>query len=280
MACASRFEHWGIKFAATYIGEALENSSGGLKRGSVYEGRLNLAVDDVFEKLAGMRALTFMPTCSISTAAVFPRCAPELHGCQRLPSLIRGDGNCHHESRRRGAQGWRKISYRGLRNIVCICRHHTPHGKPNSRLDWDLVERLAQLRVGRLLKHGRSPRLSRSPNRSVCLAKDRARWDRVLSRRYKKSPRFRRGFTGAFQFGYLAQSSPFNTSRALSLIPPTVLEISTFSLVGLTLGFGLGVASYLTNGFLDRAFCLFGGTFNAVFVHTTLLCELEQSAST
>ena len=30
-------------------------------------------------------------------------------------------------------------------------------------------------------------------------------------------------------------------------------------------GFGLGVASYLTNGFLDRAFCLFGGTFNAVF---------------
>ena len=36
------FEHWGIKFAATYIGEALGNPSGGLKRGSVYEGRLNL----------------------------------------------------------------------------------------------------------------------------------------------------------------------------------------------------------------------------------------------
>jgi porin len=59
LACASRFERWGIKFAATYIGEALGNPSGGLKRGSVYEGRLNLAVDAVFEKLAGMRALTF-----------------------------------------------------------------------------------------------------------------------------------------------------------------------------------------------------------------------------
>jgi porin len=33
-----RFERWGIKFAATYIGEALGNPSGGLKRGSVYEG--------------------------------------------------------------------------------------------------------------------------------------------------------------------------------------------------------------------------------------------------
>jgi carbohydrate-selective porin OprB len=42
-----------------YIGEALGNPSGGLKRGSVYEGRLNLAVDVEFEKLAGMRALTF-----------------------------------------------------------------------------------------------------------------------------------------------------------------------------------------------------------------------------
>ena len=53
------FEHWGIKFAATYIGEALGNPSGGLKRGSVYEGRLNLAVDVDLEKLAGVRDLTF-----------------------------------------------------------------------------------------------------------------------------------------------------------------------------------------------------------------------------
>ena len=54
-----RLERWGIKFAATYIGEALGNSSGGLKRGSIYEGRLNLAVDADFEKLAGLQALTF-----------------------------------------------------------------------------------------------------------------------------------------------------------------------------------------------------------------------------
>jgi porin len=52
-------QRWGIKFAATYIGEVLGNPSGGLKPGSVYEGRLNLAVDVDLEKLAGMRQLTF-----------------------------------------------------------------------------------------------------------------------------------------------------------------------------------------------------------------------------
>ena len=51
------FEHRGIKFAETYIGEALGNPSGGLKRGSVYEGRLNLAVDVDLEKLTGLREL-------------------------------------------------------------------------------------------------------------------------------------------------------------------------------------------------------------------------------
>jgi porin len=49
----------GIKFAATYIGETLGNTSGGLRRGFVYEGRLNLAVDVDFEKLAGVPDLTF-----------------------------------------------------------------------------------------------------------------------------------------------------------------------------------------------------------------------------
>jgi porin len=53
------FENRGVKFAATYIGEALGNASGGFKRGSVYEGRLNLAVDVDFEKLAGVRDVTF-----------------------------------------------------------------------------------------------------------------------------------------------------------------------------------------------------------------------------
>ena len=49
-------EKWGIKFAATYIGETLDNPSGGLKQSAIYEGRLNLAVDVDLEKLAGHAA--------------------------------------------------------------------------------------------------------------------------------------------------------------------------------------------------------------------------------
>ena len=52
-------ERWGIKFAATYIGEVLGNPTGGLKQSAIYEGRLNLAIDVDLEKLAGMRQLTF-----------------------------------------------------------------------------------------------------------------------------------------------------------------------------------------------------------------------------
>lgn len=33
-------QKYGVKFAATYIGEVLGNAFGGLKQGSVYEGRL------------------------------------------------------------------------------------------------------------------------------------------------------------------------------------------------------------------------------------------------
>src|SRR3954470_21141178 len=47
------YERLGIKFAATYIGELLGNASGGLKQGATFEGRLNLAVDLAFDKLAG-----------------------------------------------------------------------------------------------------------------------------------------------------------------------------------------------------------------------------------
>jgi len=36
-------QKYGVKFAATYIGEVLGNPSGGLKQGAIYEGRLNLA---------------------------------------------------------------------------------------------------------------------------------------------------------------------------------------------------------------------------------------------
>lgn len=49
----------GVKFAATYIGEVLGNVSGGLRRGAVYEGRLNLAVDLDLQKLAGWTQLSF-----------------------------------------------------------------------------------------------------------------------------------------------------------------------------------------------------------------------------
>lgn len=49
----------GVKFAATYIGEALGNLSGGLRRGSIFEGRLNLAVDLDLQKLAGWSQLSF-----------------------------------------------------------------------------------------------------------------------------------------------------------------------------------------------------------------------------
>jgi porin len=53
------FQKYGIKFAATYIGEVLGNVSGGLQQGAVYDGRLNLAVDIDFQKLAGVQGLTF-----------------------------------------------------------------------------------------------------------------------------------------------------------------------------------------------------------------------------
>lgn len=52
-------QKYGIKFAATYIGEVLGNASGGLKRGAIYEGRLNVAVDADLRKLVGVDGLTF-----------------------------------------------------------------------------------------------------------------------------------------------------------------------------------------------------------------------------
>ncbi|MCK1665567.1 carbohydrate porin [Bradyrhizobium sp. 153] len=52
-------QNYGVKFAATYIGEVLGNASGGLKQGAIYEGRLNLAVDIDLQKLVGFDKLTF-----------------------------------------------------------------------------------------------------------------------------------------------------------------------------------------------------------------------------
>ncbi len=53
------YERYGIKFAATYIGETLGNVSGGIKQGAIYEGRLNLAVDVDLQKLAGWQQWAF-----------------------------------------------------------------------------------------------------------------------------------------------------------------------------------------------------------------------------
>jgi porin len=53
------FQKYGVKFAATYIGEALGNASGGLKQGAIYEGRLNLAIDVDLQRLLGLQQLTF-----------------------------------------------------------------------------------------------------------------------------------------------------------------------------------------------------------------------------
>src|SRR5438067_7733933 len=52
-------QKYGIKYAATYIGEALGHVSGGLKQGAIYEGRLNLAVDADLQQLIGVDKLTF-----------------------------------------------------------------------------------------------------------------------------------------------------------------------------------------------------------------------------
>jgi porin len=49
----------GITYGANYIGEVLGNASGGVKRGALYEGRLELFTDIDFEKLSGWKGLFF-----------------------------------------------------------------------------------------------------------------------------------------------------------------------------------------------------------------------------
>src|ERR1043165_3802495 len=49
------YERLGIKFAATYITEVLGNPTAGLEQGATFEGRLNLALDLDFQKLAGWK---------------------------------------------------------------------------------------------------------------------------------------------------------------------------------------------------------------------------------
>src|ERR1700753_2765709 len=53
------FEKQGVKFSITYIGEVLGNAAGGTKQSAVYEDRINFAADVDFEKLIGLRQLSF-----------------------------------------------------------------------------------------------------------------------------------------------------------------------------------------------------------------------------
>lgn len=48
-----RLADWGVALSATYIGEALGNASGGVRRGAVYEGRLDVGADVDLQKLVG-----------------------------------------------------------------------------------------------------------------------------------------------------------------------------------------------------------------------------------
>jgi porin len=50
---------WGVQINATYIGETLGNVSGGMRRGVVYTGRLDLGADVDLEKLVGWSGATF-----------------------------------------------------------------------------------------------------------------------------------------------------------------------------------------------------------------------------
>ncbi|MEO6946208.1 MAG: carbohydrate porin [Nitrobacter sp.] len=52
------FEKQGVKFAITYIGEVLGNPTGGAKQSTVYEDRINFAVDADLEKLLNLKQVS------------------------------------------------------------------------------------------------------------------------------------------------------------------------------------------------------------------------------
>ena len=58
-ALNERLDDWGVAFSAAYIGEALGNASGGIRRGTIYDGRLDLGVDVDLERAVGWRGATF-----------------------------------------------------------------------------------------------------------------------------------------------------------------------------------------------------------------------------
>ncbi len=50
---------WGIQFSATYIAEVFGNPTGGVRRGTIYTGRLDLGMDVDLEKVIGWTGATF-----------------------------------------------------------------------------------------------------------------------------------------------------------------------------------------------------------------------------
>jgi porin len=50
---------WGVQFNATYIAEVFGNASGGMRRGSIYTGRLDLGADADLEKIVGWTGAKF-----------------------------------------------------------------------------------------------------------------------------------------------------------------------------------------------------------------------------
>ncbi len=57
-ALNDRLSEWGVAFSVTYIGEALGNASGGIRRGAIFEGRLDVGIDIDLEKAAGWHGAT------------------------------------------------------------------------------------------------------------------------------------------------------------------------------------------------------------------------------
>ena len=53
------FERQGVKFAITYIGEVLGNPTRGARQSTVYEDRINFAVDADLEKLLNLKQVSF-----------------------------------------------------------------------------------------------------------------------------------------------------------------------------------------------------------------------------
>ena len=50
---------WGVQFNATYISEVFGNATGGMRRGTIYTGRLDLGTDIDLEKLTGWTGAKF-----------------------------------------------------------------------------------------------------------------------------------------------------------------------------------------------------------------------------